>query len=659
MNRTSLLYLAACLAGSLTLSGCSANFSGSTVSNAAIPLGTIHGVVNGGQQPIVGASVFLYGVGISAYGGTSISILSGGNSIKDPRSGNNYVLTDANGEFNISGDYTCTPGQVLYLYSINGNPGMPSGGSYGDNAAASLMATLGTCPATGTFAGQIPYVYMNEVSTVATAFAFAPYATNATNISIGPSGSGASGPSALALQGLQNAAENAQKLFNISGSVALQGANSVTPAGNGIVPAALINTIADILAGCINSTGPSSAGCSQLFGYMPSSSNVNSGVVPTETATAAIYLAKNPGTNVSQIYGLIPTNPVFTPTLLTAPNDFTVGITYADTSLSSPNDIAIDSLGQAWITNPSSGKVTKFATSGLASSYSVPSANFLAIDTSNNVWVTSVASTPSVYELTSNGSLVGDYVTNYTLVTPSGLVNDGANTYVADAGRNVEDPYGPAGGTPTDSGGNNYIVATGLSSVQYLAADVPATAGASGYLWATSESGLVCRFFSTGGAAGCFPSSGVAKPERVALDGSSIPYIPDSSTNLLYRVGGQSGTKLTLKSGSGGGLNAPFGVAVDGNNVIWVANSGSSNSISKFVFTGGPSGTIVAQSPSTGFTSGLTGSIGHKNLAVDGSGDIWLANTSANTVTEVIGVAGPVITPLAAGAANAAIASKP
>jgi hypothetical protein len=653
MKYTSLPYLVLCLAGSLALTGCSANFAGSPVSNATTPIGNIRGVAYGGQQPIVGAEIFLFGIGTSAYNGTSISLLnSSGNTFYETGTGNYYALTDSNGEFNISGDYNCTPGQVVYLYSINGNPGIPGGGSYGNNAAASLMATLGTCPTTGTFANQTSYVYMNEVSTVATAFAFEAYATNARNISIGPVGSG-TGPSALALKGLQNAADNAQKLYNISGNVALAGANSVTPAGNGVVPNALINTLADILAGCINSTGPSSAGCSQLFGYMPGNANTNSGITPNETATAAIYLAKNPGTNVVGIYGLKPTNPVFTPQLNSQPNDFTIGITYTDSSLSAPNDIAIDSQGAVWVTNPGSNTVTKLSPTGVASSFSVPSANFLTIDTSDNVWVTSTASTPGVYELNNSGTQLGHYTANYAMVTPAGLANDGANTYVADTGLNVVDPFGPLGGTPTDVNGDTYSQSTGLSSVQYVTTDVSATAG-NGYIWATSESGLVCRFFSTGGNAGCFRTSGLTKPERIGIDASSYAWIPDAATNKLYKFTGQNGVGLVKTSFTGGGLSTPVGVALDGNASVFVANSDSSDSISKFTTSG------TALSPSTGYTSGLTGSsIGHKNLAIDGSGDVWLANTLANSVTEVIGVAAPVVTPLSAGAATSTIATKP
>jgi hypothetical protein len=44
---------------------------------------------------------------------------------------------------------------------------------------------------------------------------------------------------------------------------------------------------------------------------------------------------------------------------------------------------------------------------------------------------------------------------------------------------------------------------------------------------------------------------------------------------------------------------------------------------------------------------------------VDGSGDIWVANSGSYKVTEFIGLATPVVTPLAVGVANATVATRP
>jgi len=91
-------------------------------------------------------------------------------------SGNYYVTTDPSGNFSVSGDYTCTEGiSHLYIYSIGGNPGA------GTNPAAGLMASLQSCTVPN-FSST--FVDVNEVSTVATAYALAGFAVDATHFSI-------------------------------------------------------------------------------------------------------------------------------------------------------------------------------------------------------------------------------------------------------------------------------------------------------------------------------------------------------------------------------------------------------------------------------------------------------------------------------------------
>ena len=122
---------------------------------------------------------------------TSVSLLtSAGNTTLDSSggatNGDYYVTTDVSGSFSITGDYTCGAGQQVYLYALGGNPGA------GINSAAGLMAALGTCPAAGNFLTTTPYVVVNEVSTVATAYAFAGFATDATHV--GSSGTALASP---------------------------------------------------------------------------------------------------------------------------------------------------------------------------------------------------------------------------------------------------------------------------------------------------------------------------------------------------------------------------------------------------------------------------------------------------------------------------------
>ena len=91
----------------------------------------LSGRILGGQQPIGGSALQLYAAGSSTYGSASTPLLT------------TSVFSDANGSFNITGDYSCasvtTP---VYLVARGGTPG--GNGSPG-NTASTLIAALGTC----------------------------------------------------------------------------------------------------------------------------------------------------------------------------------------------------------------------------------------------------------------------------------------------------------------------------------------------------------------------------------------------------------------------------------------------------------------------------------------------------------------------------------
>jgi hypothetical protein len=112
-----------------------------------------------------------------------------------------------------------------------------------------------------------------------------------------------------------------------------------------------------------------------------------------------------------------------------------------------------------------------------------------------------------------------------------------------------------------------------------------------------------------------------------------------------------AGVALSPSTGyTGGGINNPYSVAIDGAENVWTANSGGS-SLSELTNGG------VAISPSTGYTGGNVGQT--DGIALDGSGDVWAINPFANSVTEVIGASVPVVTPLTTGVANNTLGTRP
>jgi hypothetical protein len=150
----------------------------SGLSNQAVTTATIQGVppltdagltgmVATGKKAIAGAQVYLFAAASTGYGLPSVSLLSA-TETGTSDSGGAYVLTNAYGAFTMSGDYTCTTGQLLYIYASGGDSGS------GANPATGLLAAIGPCPSSSSAAVS---VWVNEVSTVATAFALAGFAS--------------------------------------------------------------------------------------------------------------------------------------------------------------------------------------------------------------------------------------------------------------------------------------------------------------------------------------------------------------------------------------------------------------------------------------------------------------------------------------------------
>jgi predicted Zn-dependent peptidase len=175
----------------LLVSGCSVKpgFNLTPTEPSPVSGAALRGLVHGGQQPIVGAHVYLLAANTTGYGDASVSLLTSGPGRSVDGSGNYYVTTGSGGIFNISGDYDTCPASntQVYLYSVGGNPGLGSA-----NAAAGLMAALGTCGNLTTTEN----IVVNEVSTIATAYAIAGFATDALHVS--------SSNSALAELGIQD-----------------------------------------------------------------------------------------------------------------------------------------------------------------------------------------------------------------------------------------------------------------------------------------------------------------------------------------------------------------------------------------------------------------------------------------------------------------------
>jgi glucuronoarabinoxylan endo-1,4-beta-xylanase len=288
-----ILILFLTLLATIAIAGCG-GVSNSPVTTTAstLPGSRLNGQVKGGQQPISGATIQLYQVGTADDGSSAAPLGSS-------------TTTNPSGAFTITGDYTC-PGSnpQVYLLATGGNPGLSSGTN---NTAIALIAALGSCSSLS----SSTFIILNEVTTVAAVAALSPYMTSPTSI-----GSGTSDASALA------AAFTLASQYASTATGTAPGTS--VPAGDA-VPSTLINSLADIVSACVNSTG-GIAGDGSSCGTLFTDSTPSGGAAPTNVATALLNILNNPTSNLTSLFALLPSTPPFESALNAAPSSWAISL---------------------------------------------------------------------------------------------------------------------------------------------------------------------------------------------------------------------------------------------------------------------------------------------------------------------------------------------
>jgi hypothetical protein len=624
LPRSSNLCLAFSLLAAALLSGCGAfkeepvSTAGTTVTStptapSTTPGSAIVGNVHGGEQPVVGAHIYLFAANPVGYGAPSVSMLNSSQPGVSGDATGNYVLTNNYGSFSISGDYTCTTGQQVYLLALGGNPGLPAGEV---NPALALIAAFGACPEGQTnFAATVPYVSINEVTTVAAVYALSGFMTDATHVSYSAT------PGAL--QGIANAFRTVTNLVDLGTGVA----RIQNVGGNGDVPQAEINSLANLLVTCVNSDG--GAGCAPLFSNAPA----RNGNPATDTIIAALNIAHNPGANATALFTASLTSPVFQPALAAAPSDWSVALTFYADNMVAPYFPAIDSVGNLWVPGYVNNTLTEFDPTGSILSgkngFTGGGLNLpytIAIDSSDNPWVINFGPI--------NASTVSKFSTAGVSLISSPFACDTACFFPAfDAAQNL-----------WISGSDRATVLRADGSVLKKfttpAFDSGIAISSSGIGWTIGQPRNLYRM--------TLPATLTSTSETTtAASGTDLTSVAiDSADNVWYASNKSNAIGVSDKNGilvspangyTGGGLKGPAQIAIDGSNRVWVANR-DGNSLSAFTNSG------VAISPTTGYQA--AGISNPRGLAIDASGNVWLTNFTYNSITEFIGIATPSATPI-------------
>jgi hypothetical protein len=593
----------------LLLAGCGLQSSSSTAASPTAPIttpgsqGKLSGNVHGGQNPVSGAVIQLYAVGASGYTSAAQPLIPTSAQVvynSSAPAGTTGALTDSNGSFLITGDYTCPTGSYVYITATGGN----SGG--GSNPNIVLMDALGPCSQLS----SSTYIIINEVTTVAGAYALAQFSSGSTfgtGLSSQP-GSASSAPSdnfatsAANLQGIANAMATASVLAN--------NATGNSPGGNANGTAVpdywQVNMIADILAACVNTTSPFTS-CTTLYSKV----NPVGGNAPADTLQAAVAMALSPSlsncatgatcasTQIGTLFNLIPASAPFMPYPVTATqvNDMTIGITYNPVV---PGGAASTVGSLTLSANPGGTGCTAptVAFSGGGGSGATAVAALGTGATASEIVAVQVTNPGSGYTSTPTATISG--CTTAPTLSVSMLAPTLLNNY--------------ADSINIDAYGNVWV---GTQTHPIVAGTLPAA---------------FVELDPTGN-----PIPNVASPTAVA----------SSYQITSYKVGGTATTIFGQYSGTN--LYGNFNGAFDTNNNFWFVDSSTGNS-----YASGSRGNLVgfpgsgAAYTTSGYTSGLhneggAGAYGYSMndrrpsaLAIDGSNNIWLQIVGGSATTNNI-----------------------
>jgi len=669
--------LVAGVAGSLLIAGC--GVGSSAVANDVVSAASFGGKINGGPNPVKGATVKLFTTG----GSNGVNLGYGvGQFVQEASTAPGHTAgydTDANGAFSFAGGYPCPAGQFLYLVASGGNTG---NNTY--NAKAYMVAALGRCEdlfaGNGQFTGG--FIYLNELTTVAAAYALGNFSTvtgqggfaqigigapATNNASVGCVANGSTCPTTSAA-GLRHAFENAINLVNPFNTQA----NATLPNNSAaLVPQQMINTIANTVVACVNSDGSSNA-CQVLFGA------TGTDFTTSNTFQALVNLAKNPtllGTPYSTsdfVNAATPQTQFYQPFLASPPPDFSISITYPQLmgattgvqGLKYPVSGGLDINDNYYIGNFDAANATKSNVLSLQSNGSLVSftpddpihldSYGVSPDALGNLYTVGYTPLP-----TRGGGSVSAFsvdATSGTITTPTpNIIYVGTDHPISAA---VDRANNLWFGSTT-----NPIIAElsrtqGLINIKgYIAPVSAVSVDPDQNIWFTTSSTSpsnavnVMQNIGTLGSPN-YSTSNILSASLPSLSASGISFVAGSPftayvansqstagfTTVTPTVAGAEVTAVNVGTHVTGG-SGPANNMTDGNGTVWAADNAD---VAKYLPT---SSTVVQLTPcvyasGTGSCAGVPYS-GINTVAIDAAGSVWFLSPGSGTASEMIGAAAP------------------
>jgi sugar lactone lactonase YvrE len=426
------------------------------------------------------------------------------------------------------------------------------------------------------------------------------------------------------LAGVSGSADgtNSSARFYQPQGVAVDGSGNVYVADTGnytirkITPAGVVTT----LAGSAGNSGSANGTGTNAQFYEPEGIAVNS-------AGALIYVADTWNHTIRQV-----TSAGVVTTFAGSTNYGSANGTGASAQFYQPQGIAVDGAGNVYVGDTGNQMIRQITSAGvvttLAGSTNYGSAN--GAGASASFW------NPQGVALdTATNLYVADSFNNtIRLVTPAGVVTTLAGTagsFGSADGTNTAARFWLPQGVAVDSSGNVYVADSANSTIRIIASGaVVTTLAGSASIGSAAGAGSSARFYWPSGIA--VDSSGtnyVADTEN----GTIRIVTPSGVVSTLAGLAGNYGTN------NGTGTNASFygpqAVAVDSSDNLYVADT-ANHTIRKI--TAGVVSTLAGSPGTNGLADG-TGSSASFNfphgLAVDSSGNVYVADTWNHTIRKV------------------------